>query len=242
MAVVSFSLLESATDKAIELLEKNDYKPGDAFLESEALAQALALSPQLAKQVLRELLVSGRIERSSEGYRVARAKLVRNTWSMSSLTEAMQARNLPMRSTVLSFEIIESPKAACVMLGLSLGEKVYFLQRLRCINGFPMVVEVSYLPAARFEGLLAYDFSQNSLYAVLDQSYGVRAENQSLEFLIEKPSLEECNWLEIDAEESLLTLAGKTMDQAGNVFEYSISKSPGRYTVYESSPVLDGLF
>ncbi len=242
MAVVLFSALERATDQAIELLEEKAYRPGDAFFEAPALAQALNITLPLAQDVLRQLLIAGRVEHSEKGIIVARTKLVRNTWAMSSFSEAMSSRNLSLSSKVISFAIVEAPKAASIMLGLSLGEKVYLLHRVRYVGGWPMVVEVSYLPVARFENLLSYDFAANSLYKILEKDYNVHAANQTLEFLIETPTPEECKLLELDADEALLTLSGKTLDQMGNIFEYSISKSPGRYTSYESSPVLEGLF
>lgn len=191
---------------------------------------------------MRELLVLGRIERKGNEFIVARKKIVRSTWEMASFSQAMSKHGLTVTSRVLFFGIIEAPKAACHPLNLTLGQKVYLLHRVRSTDGRPTVIEQSFIPVEKFEELLTYDFAKNSLYQILDQKYGTRAANQSLEFAIESPTEDERNWLNLDADEPMLVLFGKTADQFGASFEYSVSKSSGRYICHKCSPELRGFF
>ena len=233
---------EQAVDRAIEILDTTPCLPGYFFATAAQMQEMLEIPAALLYDAIRQLLNLGRLAPSKNGYVVAPEKIVRNTWSMSSLSEAMANRNLSLSSKVLFFNIVEAPKVASAALHLSLGEKVFYLHRLRYLENRPFVVELSYLPVSQFAGLLSYDFAQNSLYKILDEKYQVRAENQSLEFFIETPTPEEAEWLELKENDPLLTLSGTTYNQRGHVFEYSISKSPGLFTCYESSPVLKGLF
>ncbi|MEF9969780.1 MAG: GntR family transcriptional regulator [Ruthenibacterium sp.] len=242
MNLIFPAALETAVDQSIELLEQTPFLPGQLFYTGAELQQKLNISPALAKDVLRQLVEVGRIEPTPGGNLVSHGKIVRNTWSMSSLSEAMSSRHLAFHSQVLSFAVVEAPKTVFKALNLTLGEKVYCLHRLRYVENRPLIVELSYLPVSRFPNLLAYDFAQNSLYHILDEQYHLRAENQSLEFFIEKPTPDEAAWLQLEPNDTLLTLSGETFNQNGNVFEYSISKSAGRYTCYECSPILEGLF
>ena len=233
---------EQAVDRAIEILEETPFLPGFFWATATQLQEALEIPAELLHDTLRQLMNLGRIARNKNSYIVAPEKIVRNTWSMSSLSEAMANRNLSLTSRVLFFDIVEAPKAASTALHLLLGEKVFCLHRLRYLENRPFVIELSYLPVSQFSGLLSYDYAKNSLYNILDEKYHVHAENQSLEFFIEKPTLEEADWLDMKENAPLLTLSGTTYNQSGHVFEYSISKSPGLFTCYESSPVLKGLF
>lgn len=234
--------LESAVDRAIEILEQTPFLPGQLFYNCAELQQKLDISATLAQDSLHELFVLGYLEQVDDCYVVARDKIVRNTWAMSSLSDAMASRHFVLRSKILFFDIVEAPKTIFKMLNLVLGEKVYCLHRLRYVEDVPMIVELSYLPVSQFPGLLAYDFAAYSLYRILEEKYHVRAENQSLEFFVEQPTPDEMSWLQLKPDDTLLTLSGETFNQNGNVFEYSISKSPGRYTCYECSPILEGLF
>lgn len=232
--------LYDAVDRAIELLETKPYEEGELFPGVETLAPRLQITPELAQDVLLQLRNRGRLNRDGENYYVAGEPFFRNMWSMSSLTKAAQKRELTITSKVLSFEITEAPKAVSTALSLPLGDLVYRLYRLRTVGSNPSL-ETSYLPVSMFEGLMQYDFSVCSLYEVLQEKYGIRAENQSQELYIDTPTQEEAQLLHIDESDAVLTVSGPTISQLGTVFEYSIAKTDARHTVYEAKPFLKGI-
>lgn len=226
-----------AIDRATELLEQNNYAPGDKFLTAEALAAALNIPIELAGLTIEQMQNQGLIESEENGYYVAKAKYIRNMWSMSSLTEAAAARKQKISSRVVIFEIMEAPKFVSLALSLSLGTHVYRLLRIRTTGG-RSVLEDSYLPVSMFPELLSYNFGAESLYKVLENDYNTKAVNQSLEFLIEMPNENEAKLLGISKDEPMLVVSGPTGNQNGNVFEYSIAKSSGVYTRCEAKPLI----
>lgn len=232
--------LYDALDRAIELLETTPYQSGEEFPGPETLARLLQITPSMAKDVLFQMRNLGRLDWDGKSCRVSGPPFFRKMWTMSSLTAAAQSKGLPITSKVLSFEITEAPKNVSTALSLSLGDLVYRLYRLRIVGSNPSL-ETSYLPVSMFDGLLQYDFSTHSLYDVLQQKYGVRAEDQSQALIIEKPTEEEAALLHINADDAVLTVFGPTKSQMGTVFEYSIAKTCASHTVYEAKPFLKGL-
>ena len=136
--------------------------------------------------------------------------------------------------------MVEASKAVSNALRLPLGINVYCLRRLYQIPQGPRILVTSYLPESRFPHLMVHDFSSHSLYDVLEKEYGIQADNQFLDFLVDSPTEEDCQLMGISPKEPLMILSRQTFSQFGDVFEYSIYKNPGRNTCYKSTPTLRG--
>ena len=79
-----------------------------------------------------------------------------------------------MRSEVRQLERVPAPIPVAAELGLREGDSVIVLDRLRFVNGVPWVVVATYLPYELCPQLLQEDMEDQSLYAVLEQKYGIR--------------------------------------------------------------------
>src|SRR5690606_11179050 len=91
-----------------------------------------------------------------------------------SFTEDMQQRGLEPQTRLISARLMLPTERVAEKLGLSEGEKVARLVRLRLADDVPMSVEVSCLVYRFFPGLLEHDYTQNSLRQILQRQYGVR--------------------------------------------------------------------
>jgi len=75
---------------------------------------------------------------------------------------------------VLDFRVIQADREIASCLNLREGEPVVMLNRLRFLCDEPEVLVVTYLPLERCPAILSVDFSNKSLYAVLDTEFGLR--------------------------------------------------------------------
>jgi len=72
---------------------------------------------------------------------------------------------------VLEARISHATPDAAAALGLTGGDDVVILARLRLADELPLAFETAYLPAALVPGLLNHDFTVESLYDVLERDY-----------------------------------------------------------------------
>ena len=82
-------------------------------------------------------------------------------------------------------ELQEAMKLAAV------GQKVFILERLRMADGEPLILETTYIPYYLCEGIESTDFSEASLYAALENRYGLvisHAEETLAAMVIPKPA------------------------------------------------------
>ena len=71
-------------------------------------------------------------------------------------------------------EVMDADARAATELGLVPGAPVVLLERLRILDGQPRALSVSHLPQYMVPGLEDEDLSDQSLYGLLERSFGVR--------------------------------------------------------------------
>jgi DNA-binding GntR family transcriptional regulator len=77
-----------------------------------------------------------------------------------------------LETTFVHQQITTNEPHCAEALQLPSDEPLLFIRRLRRVNGQPVMVCDSYLPAERFPNLKKSTFVRNSLYATLEEVYG----------------------------------------------------------------------
>jgi GntR family transcriptional regulator len=86
-------------------------------------------------------------------------------------THEMENHGKTVSIQVIEARVISADPFLARRLQVQLGAEVVFLYRVRLLDGEPTAVERSYLPHELCPGILAYDFSVNSLYETLSSVY-----------------------------------------------------------------------
>jgi GntR family transcriptional regulator len=148
-------------------------RPGDSLPPERDLAMQTGLSRVTVRKAVEGLVASGQlVQRRGSGTFVAQ-KVERFQQALSlltSFTEDMARRGRIVESDWLSQQLDAPAPEEVMALGLSMGERVARLERIRRSDGLPLAIERASLPAALLPDPNAVT---TSLYAVLEQR-GVR--------------------------------------------------------------------
>ena len=79
----------------------------------------------------------------------------------------------PFSTTVLSQQLRATGGRESEALGLKSGDSVVQLERVRSVDGAPLVLSESFLPAERFASLVDVDFRQTRLFEILEEQFDV---------------------------------------------------------------------
>lgn len=202
-------------------IASGDLRPGDRLPSERDLAQVAGISRMTARQALTYLAERGAIDiRQGIGTFVAHPKLTSDPLHLLGFTEQMMAIGGTVSSRVLEQDRIPAPPPVAQALHIEPGETVIRIQRLRSLNGTPMLLETSFFPLHLCAGIESVDLSDRSLYATLDLDYGVRLTHaqQSVEAIAANTM--ESTLFEIDKGAPMLLLEGVASTASGQPGEY----------------------
>lgn len=170
-----------------EQIESGELKPGDQLPSERDLSEQAGISRMTVRQAVTYLARKGAlVGKPGLGTFVAEPKLTHDSVHLLGFTEEMMRRGLATASRVLDQTIVTPMPRVATLLGLKPGETAVQIVRLRFSEETPLLLETVFVPHALCRGLEDEDLVGESLYALLEQRYGLRLERarQTLEATI----------------------------------------------------------
>ncbi len=158
-----------------EKIDLEEWQPGDRLPSEPELCEIYGVSRTVVRQALREMELKGLIiRRKGKGTFVAEPKISESlVQKLTGFYEDMVNRGRRPVSKVLHHEVEPASVKVARYLGLKQGDHVFNIERLRFIDGEPIVLVTTYIPYALCPKLGDYDLSNQSLYAILEKEFGI---------------------------------------------------------------------
>lgn len=237
----ALTVVENTRDSIIELISSGQFSSGDRLPPERELAETLRVSRTTLREALSQLARTGYVTRKpgrAGGTFVSRPKVERDLTSLAGLPEHLRRQGRESSARVLSSRLMTADARTSAELGLTDGNMVYEIVRLRLSDGEPISLERSRFPADRFDGLLEHSLG-GSLYSILREEYGVppHRARERIEPVV-AGSLE-AEILGVQAGEPLLSVERVTYDSTGTAVEVGHDLFRGdrsRVVVWVESP------
>jgi GntR family transcriptional regulator len=167
----------------VQEITRRGLRPGDLLPGDHALCDTYDVSRTVVRQALTELEFEGVIERiKGKGTFVAQPKTAEGlVQSLTGLFEDVAARGGHLRSDVRTLRVVPADSHIAAELRIEPDTPVVLLERLRFVEELPWVLTVTHLPHDLVPGLEYEDLTNQSLYALLENRYGVRLVRGALE-------------------------------------------------------------
>jgi len=204
-------------------LAAGEWRPGDRIPGESELCREYGVSRPVVRQALQELAAEGAIlRRKGLGTFVAEPKVVSRSLvhSLVGFYQDMERRGLSIETRVLEQSLQPAGDKVGARLGLQLLTPVIKMTRLRSVGGHPVVLVSSYLPYALCPSLIQADLRSQSLYAFLEQEYGLRIAAGRREIQAVLAGEEEARQLQVDRGSPLLRLESVSYLEDGRPMEY----------------------
>ncbi|WP_269821919.1 GntR family transcriptional regulator [Nocardia asteroides] len=157
--VLKHQVVRAHVDELLDRLDEGAQLPSE-----RELALRFEVSRETVRQAMRELLVAGRIQRRGRGTVVARPKLVQPL-ALGSYTEAARAEGREARRDLVAWTRLTADDFLAEALAIAAGDPVVELERVLIVDGVPVGLETTRLPAYRYPGLVETFDTEASLYA-----------------------------------------------------------------------------
>ncbi len=215
---------EQIVDQIRTLIKDQKLLEGQTFYSEGEIARMLGISKMPVRQAFQKLR-SERLLVVSRGKKpvIGSGKLPWNFQELRGFSEEMRRRGLQPSAKVLSLELAEPDGEVTQALKLAFGEKIYCLKRLRFVDGKPVAVVTSFLPATIFPDIDKQDLQGQSLYHVFEQVYKRKLQwaEEVIGAAIASP--EDARVLRAAAGSAVLLIKETTFDSHEIAIEYSVS-------------------
>lgn len=156
-------------------ISAHEAKAGARLPSEDALSELFGVTRTTVRRSIGELVQKGLLSKVHGGGTFFRGTEVIEqplATSMISFSEALDEMNLDFETRVIEARRISRP-AENIRTRLELDGSAIYFRRLRSVNGLPMMLVDSYIPAKEFPGLLEKDLTGRRLFAILAEDYGV---------------------------------------------------------------------
>jgi GntR family transcriptional regulator len=223
---------EQIASQIRNLIKDKKFVEGQTFYSEGEVARMLGISKMPVRQAFQKLRSEGLlvIARGKKPV-IGSGKLPWNFQELRGFSEEMRHRGLQPSAKVLSLELKEAEGEVAQALKLRKGEEVYCLKRLRYVDGEPVAVVTSYLPAAIFPGIDEQDLEGQSLYHIFEQVYKRRLHWAEEVIGAATAIPDDARVLQASVGSAVLLIKETTYDSNETPIEYSVSVLRGdRYT------------
>ena len=211
-------------DHVRKLIKKNKLSQGEIFYSEGEIARVLGISKMPVRQAFQKLRSEGLLI-IAKGKRpiVGSGRVPWNFQQLRGFSEEMRRRGLNPSARMLSMGLEDPDVEVAQALKLTSGERVYRVRRLRAVDGEPVAVVTSFLPARIFAGIDKQDLEKQSLYSVFENSYKRKLQwaEEVIGAVIAGEG--EAEILKTSVGSALLMIRETTYDAQNVAIEYSLS-------------------
>ena len=125
-------------------------------------------------------------------------------------------------SKVLHFDIISATEKVANKLNIPLGSFVYDIERIRIVDGKPIVIENTFMPVSVIPDLNLKNVEE-SIYEYIQDGLGMKIQSAHRNITVRKASGAEVKHLELEKGDPVGIVEQIGFLSSGTTFEYSIS-------------------
>ncbi|MCK9548025.1 MAG: GntR family transcriptional regulator [Sphaerochaeta sp.] len=148
---------------------------GASLPTEKELCLQFGVSRQTIRQAILELVEEGLVtRRAGQGTFVRKQKISRDTrWALEDFNREMRYHGLEPETFVLSLTQEQSHNFVSRQLNIPNKALVWVIRRLRFVDGWPVVIQQSYLPAHLFPDFQTKDedLKERSLHTIIESDY-----------------------------------------------------------------------
>jgi GntR family transcriptional regulator len=156
----------------LDEIDRGELAPGQKLAPEREYAARFGISLAPVRQAILGLVEEDYLYRvRGSGTFVREAKVEEKIAILSSFTESMRARGFEPDIRTIEQRIVEAPTRVRQAIG---ARQVLSLGRVAVVDGKPVAVLASWLPADRVPGLVDINLGSNSLYTYLAARYKIQ--------------------------------------------------------------------
>ena len=200
-----------------------EWAAGDRLPSETELSTRYGVARMTIRQAIGALAGEGVVvRRQGLGTFAAERLPTRRVGALLSFTEEMRSQGRDVETRLIKSAVRATGRGPEALQFAAYAAAVN-IQRVRIVDGYPIVVQHSWLPCARFAGLDAEPLIKGSLYATIESRYGVRIVRARQLFTATAAGESDAELLELEPGSPVLRITRTTYDGANCPVEFAMS-------------------
>lgn len=147
---------------------------------------------------------------------------------IESFTEASVRNNLDYVTKVLLFSELETDERISRRTGFPVGCEIYYIQRLRIIDGSPLIIDHNYFRKDIVKGLTK-EIAKGSIYAYIEGKLRIVITTTKRVIRVEPITEHDEKYLQLDGCNCVAAINNSTYNSNGEMFEFTQSRHSPKY-------------
>lgn len=212
---------EQITQYILEKIEDGTFKERAAIPSERVLSEMLSASRMTVRQSIDNLVVQNVLYRiPGKGTFISPKKISRNLSSLLSFSEELYRFGFNATTTTLIFEVKKATRRIAKHLEITIGDEIYYIERIRYGNDEPLVFERVYLPMYLFPKLSQDILTKESLYTFVDQHIDAYIDYSYQTVEAKLPNKNVAQMLNIELTEPIMKMTFNSFLTNRKIFEY----------------------
>lgn len=217
------AVAEDVRRKILDFLGSGTWQPGQKLGSEREMAEQFGVSRATLRSALLPLHRAGLLDKRAGrtgGTFVGAGVVERHVAELVGLPTRLSRTGHSSTTQVLDTALREASPIEARALRIYPGTPLVWIRRLRYADQIPLSIDHARFVASRFPGLLGHPLS-GSLYALIENEYGVQLAQaeESIQIVNAKPR--EASLLNVSSRSPLLAMTRIGTDDGGTPFEYS---------------------
>lgn len=168
-------------NKIAKNIEDGVWKKGKPIPSERELEKIYKVSRITVRGAIDELVKAGKLEKiQGKGTFVLGKSIVQNLGNLYSFTREMEKQGRISSTKVITKTVMKATAKIANQLGIKDGEDIIFIERLRCADDEPIMIEKTYFSYQHYGFVMDIDLNEKSLYKTLEDEYDVNI-NRAIE-------------------------------------------------------------
>jgi GntR family trehalose operon transcriptional repressor len=150
--------------------------------------------------------------------------------------ETARRNHLKAQTDVVTFKTIRSDDAIAEQTDFPAGTELYYIERIRRLDGKALIFDKNYFLASIIPGLTTA-IVKNSVYEYIEKTLGMRITTSKRTLTVERTTPKDERYLDVEGYDFLAVVSSQTFNSDGIMFEYTQSRHRPDYFAFHSTAI-----
>ena len=221
-------------------IEMGEYDFQELLPSEHTLVQEYDCSRNTIRRAISDLVTDGYVQSmQGKGVRVIFQPTLHTSFTIGgieSFKESAIRNNQKPETKVIHFAELIVDKKIAARTGFSIGDEIYYLQRLHYLDGKALILNHNYFLKSVVIGLTE-EIAENSIYDYLENTLGVSIVTSKRIMTVEKMTEIDEKYLELGDYNCMAVVSSHTYNSDGVMFEYTQSRHRPDYFSFQDNAI-----